>query len=158
MHQFTNILLIVSLMTIALAEVVKFQDCKENVKCTVHEVRIDPCPEVAKNKPCRLVRHSNVTVSFDYTPQFGAQEATSKAFWSQNLMDLPFAGMDTEACKHTSCPVVEGQRQSYSYNLNVLKSFPPRAYDVKWKLMNEANEMCCFITQIEITKTKSGKH
>lgn len=93
------------------------------VKCTVHEVRVDPCPESAQNKPCVMVRGTNATIAFDYTPDFSSQVATAKAFWA-SAVDLPFAGLDQEGCKYTTCPVVSGQRQSYSYDLPIMKSYP----------------------------------
>lgn len=94
------------------------------MKCTVHEVRVDPCPETTQNKPCLMVRGSNATIAFDYTPDFNAEVATAKAFWTQTAVDLPFAGLDNDGCKYTPCPIVEGQRHTYSYNLAILKTYP----------------------------------
>ncbi|XP_062564809.1 MD-2-related lipid-recognition protein-like [Armigeres subalbatus] len=151
MNKLQTIVLLVGVVAIAHAEVIPFENCKESVKCTVHEVRVDPCPEVAQNKPCVMLRGSNATIAFDYTPEFDAQVATAKAFWTAAI-DLPFAGLDNEACKYTPCPVVAGQKQSYSYDLPILKSYPTRRYKVKWQLLNEANEMCCFLIDMEIKK------
>ncbi|XP_055594921.1 MD-2-related lipid-recognition protein-like [Uranotaenia lowii] len=138
------------------AEIVKFSNCKETTKCQVHQVRIDPCPESASNKPCTMLKGTNATIAFDYTPEFDAQVATAKAFWTQTAMDLPFAGMDSEGCKYTSCPLQSGTKQSYSYDLPIQKKYPTRVYDVKWILENEAEEMCCFIIQISV-KSKKGR-
>ncbi|XP_055535681.1 MD-2-related lipid-recognition protein-like [Wyeomyia smithii] len=150
-------LLVIGLAALARGEVINFQNCTESVKCEVHEVRVDPCPESAQSKPCAMIKGRNATIAFDYTPEFNATTATAKAFWTQTSMDLPFAGMDNEGCKYTSCPIVAGQRQSYSYNLSIKKAFPSRAYDVKWQLMNEEQKMCCFIIQIAITDKKGKK-
>lgn len=38
--------------------------------------------------------------------------------------DLPFMGMNTEACQHTVCPINQSSRQTYTYTLNVAKKFP----------------------------------
>nr|XP_019536382.1 MD-2-related lipid-recognition protein [Aedes albopictus]XP_019556862.1 MD-2-related lipid-recognition protein-like [Aedes albopictus] len=155
MNQIFNILLLIGVIAIARAEVISFEKCSESVKCTVHEVRVHPCPEAAQNKPCVMLKGTNATIAFDYTPEFDAQVATAKAFWA-SAVDLPFAGLDQEACKYTSCPVAAGQRQSYSYDLPIMKSYPTRQYKVKWQLLNEANEMCCFLIEMAI-KAKKGR-
>ncbi|EDS45755.1 conserved hypothetical protein [Culex quinquefasciatus] len=138
------------------AEVVDFGTCPGTMKCTVHEVRISPCPEAAKQKPCTVIKGKNATIEFDYTPEWASQEAKAKAWWTTPATDLPFIGMDEKACKFTGCPIAAGQKQSYSYELPILKTFPTRAYDVKWQLLNEDGEQCCFIIPIVI-KTKRGK-
>ncbi|XP_058836007.1 MD-2-related lipid-recognition protein-like [Topomyia yanbarensis] len=150
MKRCVGILVVICLVAIARGEIVNFAKCNESVKCTIHEVRVNPCPEAAHNKPCLLLKGTNATITYDYTPDFSAKKATAKAFWTQTAMDLPFAGMDSEGCKYTSCPIVEAQRQTYSYNLPIHKKYPSRAFDVKWELINEDQEMCCFIIQIAI--------
>lgn len=71
-----------------------------------------------------MIRGSNATIAFDYTPEFTADVATAKAFWTQSAYDLPFAGLDNEGCKYTPCPIVDDQRVTYSYNLAILKTYP----------------------------------
>ncbi|EDS45756.1 conserved hypothetical protein [Culex quinquefasciatus] len=98
----------------------------------------------------------NATISFDYTAGFDAKVATAKAWWTMPSLDLPFIGMDNDACKYTGCPIVAGRKQAYSYELPIMKIFPSRAYDVKWQLLNENGEQCCFIIPIVI-KNKRGR-
>lgn len=38
--------------------------------------------------------------------------------------DLPMAGMNTNACEHTICPVHSSARQTYNYTLQLAKKFP----------------------------------
>lgn len=39
--------------------------------------------------------------------------------------DLPLAGMDTDGCHHTACPIsANGNRATYSYTLPLAKKFP----------------------------------
>lgn len=38
--------------------------------------------------------------------------------------DLPMAGMNTNACEHTSCPIHSSARQTYNYTLQLAKKFP----------------------------------
>jgi len=42
-------------------------------------------------------------------------------FWASAAGDLPFAGIDSDACAVTSCPVAAQQAQNLTYALNVPK-------------------------------------
>uniref|UniRef100_A0AAG5DNI6 MD-2-related lipid-recognition domain-containing protein n=1 Tax=Anopheles atroparvus TaxID=41427 RepID=A0AAG5DNI6_ANOAO len=135
------------------AEVVNFKSCIGEVnKCTINEVSITPCPEAEEGRACTVYRGTNVSITFDFTPEFAAKELSADVSWTQPSMDLPFIGMDTEACKYTSCPAESGKRQTYSYDLPIKKSYPPKHYDVKWKLTSENKDSCCLVVQINITK------
>ncbi|XP_053671701.1 ecdysteroid-regulated 16 kDa protein-like [Anopheles nili] len=134
------------------AEVVNFKNCPGEAKCTFNEVAISPCPEAAEGRTCTVYRGSNISITFDFTPEFNANVLTADVSWTQPAFDLPFIGMDTEACKHTACPAQSGKRQTYVYELPIKKSYPPKHYDVKWKLTSENNDTCCMIVQINITK------
>ncbi|XP_033208380.1 MD-2-related lipid-recognition protein-like [Belonocnema kinseyi] len=140
----------------AFAEIVQWQACPTSpnapLNCTVHEVRVDPCKEADQGKPCKIKRGIDASISFDFTPNFDATTAESRAYWVSPLMDLPFVGMETDACKATQCPIVKAQKKSYTMHLPIAKSFPIRAYDVKWKLWNDKEQDCCFIFQIKLTK------
>ncbi|XP_052860713.1 MD-2-related lipid-recognition protein-like [Anopheles cruzii] len=148
-----RVILSAALVALSLAEVINFQKCPGvEEKCSIRQVSVTPCPDAAKELPCTILRGSNVSISFDFTPKFAANELTADVSWTQPAFDLPFIGMDTAACKHTACPVESGKQQHYSYDLNIKKSYPPQHYDVKWKLTSENNESCCFILQINISK------
>ncbi|KAL0123573.1 hypothetical protein PUN28_005826 [Cardiocondyla obscurior] len=135
------------------AEIVHWTPCQTSseVQCTVHEVRVDPCTEAAEKKPCSQKRGRNATISFDYTSQFGGS-LSSRAYWASEIVDLPFLGMSTDACTSTVCPGTPGQKQTYTNVIHISKKFPPRTYDVKWKLWNEQEQECCFIFQIKLIK------
>uniref|UniRef100_A0A182WG50 MD-2-related lipid-recognition domain-containing protein n=1 Tax=Anopheles minimus TaxID=112268 RepID=A0A182WG50_9DIPT len=107
-------------------EVVNFQKCPGEEKCTIHEVSITPCPEAAEGTACTVYRGANVSITFDFTPKFAADELAADVSWARTNFDLPFVGMDTEACKHTNCPVVSDNRQTYTYNLPIKKEYPPK--------------------------------
>lgn len=49
---------------------------------------------------------------------------TGKVYWVSQAGDLPFVGMNTDGCTFTTCPIVEGTRQAYVYQLNISKKFP----------------------------------
>ncbi|KAJ9589646.1 hypothetical protein L9F63_017135 [Diploptera punctata] len=150
------------LATAALAEVVQFEDCPQESDdetapsgtCTIQEVRISPCAEAAENKPCKIKKGNSASIGFDFTASQNSDVLTGRAYWANVVGDLPFAGMNTNACNYTTCPVQANQRQTYLYQLQIQKKFPVRAYDVKWKLWNEETSLfqCCFITKIKLVK------
>lgn len=85
--------------------------------------------------------------------EFDASSFKGKAFWANGIIDLPLAGMETNACEFTQCPIVSGRSQSYSYNLLLSRSFPTGGYDVKWKLyVEDKNEVCCGIFKIKLLR------
>ncbi|XP_058129238.1 ecdysteroid-regulated 16 kDa protein-like [Anopheles ziemanni] len=136
------------------AEVVNHRSCPGEAKCAINEVSVTPCPEASEGVACTVYRNSNVSISFDFTPEFAANELTADASWTKPSLDLPLVGMDTEACKHTPCPTEAGKKQTYTYNLAIKKTYPPQHYDVKWKLTSENGDTCCLIVHINITKKR----
>jgi hypothetical protein len=38
--------------------------------------------------------------------------------------DLPFVGMNSDACTFTTCPIQADSRQTYEYQLSISKKFP----------------------------------
>ena len=151
---------LVALLAIASAEVVKFESCDANLdedaelperNCTVTALRVTPCPESAEDKPCKIKRGNSVQLSVDFTPTHADTELSGRAYWSNQLVDLPLLGMDTNACNYTSCPLKANEKQTYTYNLEISNFFPVRAYDVKWKLWNDETE-CCFIVPIKLIR------
>ncbi|XP_015171621.1 PREDICTED: MD-2-related lipid-recognition protein-like [Polistes dominula] len=139
------------------AEVVHFRECPKPTpdavsNCTIHEVRVDPCREAAENKPCKIKRGHNSSISFDYTPNFDGEKLETRGYWASALADLPFLGMNSDACTMTKCPVVSGQKQTYNVQLFISKKFPVRTYDLKWKMWNEREQECCFMFQIKLHK------
>jgi hypothetical protein len=49
---------------------------------------------------------------------------TGKVYWANQMGDLPFLGMNSNACQFMSCPVQAGNRQTYEYRLSISKKFP----------------------------------
>lgn len=145
---------------IACAEVVEFRSCDENIddeadlpqrNCSVKALRITPCPESAEGKPCKIKRGDSVELAVDFTPDQPVSELSGRAYWTNQLVDLPLLGMDTNACNYTACPLQPNKMQTYTYKLEISPFFPIRAYDVKWKLWSENTE-CCFITAIKLVR------
>ncbi|XP_046432667.1 MD-2-related lipid-recognition protein-like [Neodiprion fabricii] len=150
---------VITLATPIFAEVVVWRPCSysdlsENLptNCTVHEVRVKPCKEATSKKPCRIKRGQEASISFDFTPNFSSDNLQSSAYWANDMQDIGFPGMNTNACGNTACPTTSGTKQTYSYELAISKSFPVRIFNVKWKLWNEEAQECCILFQIKLTK------
>ncbi|XP_043264722.1 MD-2-related lipid-recognition protein-like [Colletes gigas] len=129
-----------------------YPDPNTPTNCTVHEVYVDPCKEAIENKPCKIKRGIIGNMTFHYTPNFTAEKLQARIYWASQMMDIPFLGMNPDACLSTPCPVIAGQRSTYHAEINILKKYPIRMYDIKWKIWNELEQECCFMFQIKITK------
>ncbi|CAD6234114.1 GSCOCG00007567001-RA-CDS [Cotesia congregata] len=140
----------------SVSEVIQFRNCEypegTKLNCTVHEVRVNPCAEASQEKPCRLQRGEDASIAFDYTANFEGNTLESRAYWTNQVIDLPFVGMETDACAKTVCPVQPGQKQTYDIAIPIMKAYPARTYDVKWRMWNTQNQECCFIFGIKLLK------
>ncbi|XP_043284140.1 MD-2-related lipid-recognition protein-like [Venturia canescens] len=149
--------LFVSIFSLVHADVVPFRPCpvedpQAPVNCTINEVRINPCKEASQGKPCRFKRGINASLEFDYVANFAAPALEGRAFWVNSVMEVPFMGMEANACLGTSCPVTPGQVQTYHQEFPISKKYPVRTYDVKWAIVSPDEQQCCFIFQIKIHK------
>lgn len=158
-HKFYLVsLCLIWLLCIANAEVVVFSPCDDNPgSCTIHEVRIQPCPESEEHTPCKVKRGKTATIEFDYTTQWDSSTAHGQVYSVTDDGDLPMAGMNTNACDHTSCPIQTSNRKTYIYNLLLAKKFPVGTYTARWVLRNPekpetSSERCCFTFKIKLTK------
>ncbi|XP_076679057.1 MD-2-related lipid-recognition protein [Andrena cerasifolii] len=129
-----------------------YPDSTPRFNCTIHEVNLDPCKEAAEGKPCKLKRGITGNLTYDYTPGFSSDKMQGRVFWASEVMDIPFLGMDPDACLTTTCPLVEGQRNTYTAHITILKKYPIRMYNLKWKIWNEQGQECCFMIQTKIVK------
>uniref|UniRef100_A0A1B0CJX2 MD-2-related lipid-recognition domain-containing protein n=1 Tax=Lutzomyia longipalpis TaxID=7200 RepID=A0A1B0CJX2_LUTLO len=105
--------------------------------CTIHAVRINPCPEAAKDLPCKIKRGRSASIEFDYSSEFRATELDSRVYWSNEGVDLPLIGVDTNGCNIVTCPIEANINNTYTWTLNVSKKFPIRQFDIKMKIKNE---------------------
>ncbi|OXU21672.1 hypothetical protein TSAR_010171 [Trichomalopsis sarcophagae] len=93
--------------------------------CTIHEVRVLPCKEAVQGKACNLKKGEDAKISFDFTPKFDASKVESRAYWPNQLVDLPLMGMESDACKDgTTCPLAKDTKYTYNINLPISKKFP----------------------------------
>lgn len=61
---------------------------------------------------------------FSKSPEWDAQSLHGQVYSVTDDGDLPLAGMNTNACEHTSCPIQPSNRQTYVYTLPLAKKFP----------------------------------
>lgn len=54
---------------------------------------------------------------------FDSPTVEGRVFWASDI-DLPLVGMETDACKFTSCPIVKGEKRSYDFTLPISRKFP----------------------------------
>ncbi|XP_055849466.1 MD-2-related lipid-recognition protein-like [Episyrphus balteatus] len=138
---------------LALGEVVNFKQCRDYTgNCVVHEVRIDPCPQAAENKACRIKRRKPASISFDFTPGFDSENATSSVFWARETEDLELEDMDHNSCNYSTCPYKSDQKNTLSFELPIRSKFPLNDYEIKWRLKGGAGDECCFTTSIKIVR------
>ncbi|XP_059607676.1 MD-2-related lipid-recognition protein-like [Phlebotomus argentipes] len=149
---------ILAVLTIVISpsasELVRFQQCEETSPqpCTIHAVRINPCPEAENDQPCKIKRGRSASIEFDYAMEFQATELDSRMYWNNEGVDLPLIGVDTNGCNMVSCPIEANANNTYVWTLNVSKKFPIRVFDIKVKIKNQDNNFCCFLTKIRLTK------
>ncbi|KAL1455088.1 hypothetical protein WDU94_009207 [Cyamophila willieti] len=131
---------------------VQFSNCwKPEVRhCTVHSVKIDPCFQEngLATDPCELRRGvDNATLVMEYTTDFNTTDhVLQMAHKSEPIADIPLEGMDTEACHYTTCPIIAGERSTYTFPIEIKEVYPEGPYTIKWKLWNDGEaikEACC---------------
>ncbi|XP_052891432.1 ecdysteroid-regulated 16 kDa protein-like [Anopheles moucheti] len=151
-----SVVLLALCLHMASAEIVNTQKCPDEVadKCTIHHVSIRPCPEAAEGSPCTFNRSSNITITFDYTPEFYANNLTSDALlvYRNFKHSLPFFETDKKACQSTSCPLIAGLREVYVYefinNITLHERMSQLEFKMMWKLTSENKDQCCFMVPI----------
>lgn len=122
-HHAVPLTLLLVLCAVAVsAEVLPHTNCPGVSTCDVHELRVNGCRRIVKGV-CQLRRGSTPEISFDYTPAFEASSLHGQVYWVSPGGDLPFLGMETNACLHTTCPLQSGVKQSYAYNLETSRKY-----------------------------------
>ncbi|BES93393.1 coagulation [Nesidiocoris tenuis] len=122
-------------------------------ECEITNVQVIPCPEALTGEPCKVKRGTSATLSFDFTPHWASSgPLKTRAYWA-HILDLPFVGMDTDACKYTSCPYVDGQKNSYNFTLELAKQYIAQRYDIKFRIWEEEAEPrkeCCLLFKLKL--------
>lgn len=113
-----------------------------------------------KIPPTRIVIIILLLLFFFFRTDWGSIEPATRLYAETLVLDMPFMGMDTDACKYTNCPVVEQATQTWQYTLFILDSYPKGSYTVKMKLWDNTSgassaHECCFKLDIKIVWRKS---
>ncbi|XP_059481101.1 MD-2-related lipid-recognition protein-like [Neocloeon triangulifer] len=146
------LLAVLAFTTLIVAERVSFEPCSGGMKnCEVNWVEIDPCAEAATGNPCRTKKGKVSSIKFNYATSVPKDKMEVRVFWASATGDLPFAGLDPDACSVTQCPVEADHPQNLTYSLTIPKMTSSRVYNVKWDLHDDDKEVqCCFLTKIRI--------
>ncbi|CAH2090603.1 unnamed protein product [Euphydryas editha] len=137
------------------SEYVNRKSCKDvnPTKCSIHSVKLDPCPDGPAF--CLLRRNKPYSLAFDFTPRFEASKLMLSIF-SDNKNSTLFDTMVTppvDACQYFSCPLEDNVRQvidiDFVYEKKHYGKFP-----LQVKLWNDEDETeaCCFTLNINILK------
>nr|CAD7405025.1 unnamed protein product [Timema cristinae] len=73
-----------------------------------------PAPHIVLNERVQLCLSLHALCP----PGVSTSSLSSRAYWASTT-DIPFIGMDTDACEYTNCVTVAGQQQTYSFNLQI---------------------------------------
>ncbi|XP_054725114.1 MD-2-related lipid-recognition protein-like [Anastrepha obliqua] len=148
-----QICILIGAIAFTFAEIVDFKPCGDVDACTIHETRIDPCPQASEHLACHIRRRRPATMSFDFTPNFAAETLEAGLAWQKSAtQDLPLITMDKEACKYTTCPTVANQRQTYTIDVPIESKFPLNSYTIKWTLKAPTGQICCFTNDIKVVR------
>ncbi|KAH8232519.1 hypothetical protein KR032_008615 [Drosophila birchii] len=137
------------------AEVVNFQTCPDSVDtCTIHEVRVNPCPQAEKRQACHIRRRRASQMSFDFEPKFDADQLEITLGWAKSeTEELMLPTLERDACKSTTCPARSGVKQTYTTDVPIEAKFPLSPYTIRWAIKDPvSNKRCCFTIDIKVVR------
>ncbi|CAH0727245.1 unnamed protein product, partial [Brenthis ino] len=122
-------------------------------KCSIHSVKIDPCPDGPGF--CLLRRGKPYTLSFDFTPHFDANKL-KMSIYSDNDNSGTFNTAVTpplNACQRHACPLEEDVRTVFDTDF-VFDTKAHGKFPLEFKLWNEDDESqaCCFSFKVNMLK------
>lgn len=120
------------------------------MKCTIDEVRIDPCPMDENTKACVIKRGTEASMAIDFTPDFDGSDVQLMAYGIIMGEPIAFKDMNPNACLYTSCPVASGSKQTYNYSLKLSTAYPKSTVNVKWIVSSGGVDKCCFMNKIKM--------
>lgn len=95
-----------------------------DLECTIDSVTIGGGRKDRNSKASKLKRNVNASINVEFTPDFDGNDITMMAYALMPLVEKPFPDMDPNACNHTTCPVVKGVKQTYSFGLKLSTTYP----------------------------------
>jgi len=138
---------------------VDFQGCRRR---STYPHKEDFWCEGNKGPPCTLLRGDETMIDISWI-DYGHTKLTQAVYWESGFMDIPWVGMDTEACQYVndgaSCPgkgdSQQGGLSKLHFPIEVLMAYPAGTYNLKWKMLDtkedgSVKEVFCFRFQMRI--------
>lgn len=89
-------------------------------------------------------------MNVNFTPDFDGSDIEVLAFTNIANRDAEFEGMDKNACNFMSCPVSNGVKQNYTFNVEVDRLKPRGTFSVQWRMTQNGQNKCCFENKFKI--------
>lgn len=89
-------------------------------------------------------------MNMNFTPDFDGSDIEVVAYALIANREESFSGMDTNACNFMTCPVTNGVKQNYTFNVLVDYKKPYGSYTVQWRMKQRGIVKCCFQNKFRI--------
>ncbi|KAG7164852.1 NPC intracellular cholesterol transporter 2 homolog a-like [Homarus americanus] len=90
--------------------------------------------------PCHLPRGDILDVNIQFTSSRNTETLKIAASAYIGGIEVPWPGVNTDACINTQCPITEGSRVNWLMPVNILKVYPKITTIVTFKLLDSAKE------------------
>jgi len=116
---------------------------------------------IGQNIPCTVRIGDTVNFTATFETAFPLRGLEQKVTWLQGWANIPWVGLDTDACKYLdgNCTRQPGGVLSLTYPVKILSFYPPGLYPIRWEFYaNDPNggsrkiSLGCILTKIRIVK------
>ncbi|XP_012278741.1 protein NPC2 homolog [Orussus abietinus] len=119
----------------------EFADCGSKLG-RFTEVSVSGCE--TSQSVCVLKRGTNATIEIQFIVDQDIKDVRAVVFGVILDVPVPFPIPNSDACSDTNsgltCPLAKGGEYRYKTSLPVSKKYPTVRVNIKWELLNEANE------------------
>ncbi|CAG5023493.1 unnamed protein product [Parnassius apollo] len=150
-----RIILLSLCFLLAKSDYVTKKNCKDvdTSQCSVHNVKVDPCPR--SPRLCVIKAEKSYSINVDFTPHFTAK-TLKLAMYSDEKKTGAFDSLiktPEDSCGLVTCPLQAEERKNFDINFSLAKMSPGK-FPIKMKLWNEEDESqaCCFTFNVKIRK------
>jgi len=149
------LLLVLVIVGLAYGEVIDNNGCTKgpharSIQSEVHEIRVIPCAEADTGEPCKVYRGTNATIEVDFTPSRNSGRRMKNAMFWMSKVDLPFRGLNANACRFMTCPLRANTRTAYSATLSLGSNLPVGTYPIKLRLYEGSKNYFCQTFSIKL--------
>jgi len=120
--------------------------------CTIDSVTVEGCRKDRNSKACKVKRNVRAAINIEFTPDFEGENITMMAYALFPGMEKSFPDMDPNACNYTACPVVKGNKQTYTLGMKLSSGYPIGLFNARFLLKQSGEPKCCFLTKFRIEK------